>query len=45
MAKCDVDPIERENDESESVSTRILECKQCIFVVIKSTAVITHYLW
>ena len=41
MAKCDVDSVEREIDESETVSAKILECKQHISVAIKSTAATT----
>ena len=41
LAKCDVDSIEREIDESETVSAKILECKQCISVAIKSIAATT----
>ena len=35
LAKCDVSTIEGEIDESETVSTRILECQQCISVALK----------
>ena len=41
MAKCDVDSIKREIDELETVSAKILECKQRIPVAIKSTAATT----
>ena len=41
LPKYDVDSIEREIKESETVSTKILECKQHIFVAIKSTAATT----
>ena len=41
LAKCDVNSIEREIDESETVSAKILECKQRISVAIKSTAATT----
>ena len=38
LAKHDVSTIEGEIDESETVSTRTLECQQCISVALKSTA-------
>ena len=41
LAKHDVDSIEREIEESETVSAKILECKQHISVAIKSTAATT----
>ena len=44
MAKCDVDSIEREIEKSETVSNislYLLECKQRISVIIKSTAATT----
>ena len=41
MAKCDEDSIEREIDELETLSAKILECKQRISVAIKSTAATT----
>ena len=41
LAKCDVYSIEREIDEMETVSAKILECKQRILVAIKSIAATT----
>ena len=41
LAKCDVESIKRENDESETVSAKISECKQRISIVVKSTAATT----
>ena len=37
LDKCDVDTIEREIDESETVTAKILECKQRISEMIKGT--------
>lgn len=39
LDKCDINTIEWEIDNFEAVFARILECKECIFEVIKSSAV------